>query len=100
MALQRFDCFSGISFVSEVSKPKVTVWMYCVAVSSGKKQLVAFISYILLGIGSVITFTSAMGLLGSVVEVKCLLVTVNVDQTPTCKMKGSFVCMKTIILSW
>ncbi|NXD72258.1 CD82 protein, partial [Eolophus roseicapillus] len=46
-----------------------------VTVSSGKNQLVEFISYILLGIGYVITFTSAMGLLGSVVEVKCLLVT-------------------------
>ncbi|KAM9579726.1 tetraspanin-19 [Guaruba guarouba] len=43
--------------------------------SSGKNQLAAFFSYILLGIGSVITFTSAMRLLGSVVEVKCLLVT-------------------------
>ncbi|XP_005147974.1 tetraspanin-19 [Melopsittacus undulatus] len=49
--------------------------LFSVLLSSGKNPLVAFISYILLGIGSVITFTSAMGLLGSVVEVKCLLVT-------------------------
>ncbi|KAM9634871.1 tetraspanin-19 isoform 1-T3 [Morphnus guianensis] len=43
--------------------------------SSGKNQLVAYISYILLGIGSVITFTSAVGFLGNVMENKCLLVT-------------------------
>ncbi|XP_065521116.1 tetraspanin-19 [Lathamus discolor] len=49
--------------------------LFSVLFSSGKNQLVASISYILLGIGSVITFTSAIGLLGSVVEVKCLLVT-------------------------
>ncbi|XP_030336108.1 putative tetraspanin-19 isoform X1 [Strigops habroptila] len=49
--------------------------LFSVLFSTGTNQLVAFISYILLGIGSVITFTSAMGLLGSVVEVKCLLVT-------------------------
>ncbi|KAM4672148.1 LOW QUALITY PROTEIN: tetraspanin-19 [Amazona ochrocephala] len=49
--------------------------LFSVLFSSGKNQLAAFVSYILLGIGSVITFTSAMGLLGSVVEVKCLLVT-------------------------
>ncbi|NXK76799.1 CD82 protein, partial [Amazona guildingii] len=49
--------------------------LFSVLFSSGKNQLAAFVSYVLLGIGSVITFTSAMGLLGSVVEVKCLLVT-------------------------
>ncbi|XP_069629843.1 tetraspanin-19 isoform X3 [Haliaeetus albicilla] len=43
--------------------------------SSGKNQLVAYISCILLGIGSVITFTSAVGFLGNVMENKCLLVT-------------------------
>ncbi|NXW65320.1 CD82 protein, partial [Eurystomus gularis] len=42
---------------------------------SGKEQLVAYISYMLLGTGSAITFTSAMGFLGSVMEIKCLLVT-------------------------
>ncbi|NXX53382.1 CD82 protein, partial [Scopus umbretta] len=43
--------------------------------SSGRNQLVAYISCMLLGIGSVITFTSAMGFLGRVKEIKCLLVT-------------------------
>lgn len=87
MVLQRFNCFSGISFVSGSLKKKkkreVTVWMHCVTVSSGKNQLVAYISCILLGIGSVITFTSAVGFLGNVMENKCLLVTVSVNQTPT-----------------
>ncbi|NXK96710.1 CD82 protein, partial [Formicarius rufipectus] len=46
-----------------------------VTVSSGENQLVTYISYILLGIGSIITFASAIGFLGSVVEIKCLLVT-------------------------
>nr|XP_009477327.1 PREDICTED: putative tetraspanin-19 [Pelecanus crispus] len=51
--------------------------MHCVTVSSGEKQLVAYISCMLLGIGSVITFTSAMGFLGSVKEIKRLLVTAS-----------------------
>ncbi|KAM6213911.1 tetraspanin-19 [Sarcoramphus papa] len=49
--------------------------LFSVLFSSGKNQLVACISCILLGIGSVTTFTSAVGFLGSVTEIKCLLVT-------------------------
>ncbi|KAM9264281.1 tetraspanin-19 [Cariama cristata] len=49
--------------------------LFSVLFSSGKNELVAYISCILLGIGSVITFTSAMGFLGSVMEIRCLLVT-------------------------
>ncbi|KAM6288481.1 tetraspanin-19 [Spheniscus humboldti] len=49
--------------------------LFSVLFSSGENQLVAYISCMLLGIGSVITFTSAMGFLGSVKEIKCLLVT-------------------------
>ncbi|KAF1623365.1 CD82 antigen, partial [Eudyptes chrysolophus] len=51
--------------------------LFSVLFSSGENQLVAYISCMLLGIGSVITFTSAMGFLGSVKEIKCLLVTVR-----------------------
>ncbi|NXS53065.1 CD82 protein, partial [Brachypteracias leptosomus] len=49
--------------------------LFSVLFSSGKNQLVAYISCILLGTGSVITFISAMGFLGSIMESKCLLVT-------------------------
>ncbi|NWX07096.1 CD82 protein, partial [Caloenas nicobarica] len=49
--------------------------LHCVTVSSGKNQLVPYISCILLGIGSAVTFTSALGFLGSVLEIKRLLVT-------------------------
>ncbi|NWY52767.1 CD82 protein, partial [Chionis minor] len=49
--------------------------LFGVLFSSGENQLVAYISCTLLGIGSVITFTSAMGILGIVKEIKCLLVT-------------------------
>ncbi|XP_054668729.1 tetraspanin-19 isoform X3 [Grus americana] len=51
--------------------------LFSVLFSSGENQPVAYISCILLGIGSVITMTSAMGFLGSVMEIKCLLVTVH-----------------------
>ncbi|NXL09097.1 CD82 protein, partial [Mesembrinibis cayennensis] len=49
--------------------------LFSVLFSSGENQLVAYFSCILLGIGSVITFASAVGFLGSVKEIKCLLVT-------------------------
>ncbi|NXG22061.1 CD82 protein, partial [Grallaria varia] len=49
--------------------------LFSVLFSSGENHLVTYISCILLGIGSVVTFTSGMGFLGSVVEIKCLLVT-------------------------
>ncbi|NWI70123.1 CD82 protein, partial [Todus mexicanus] len=49
--------------------------LFSVLFSSGKNQLVAYISCILLGIGAVITFTSAVGFLGNVLELKGLLVT-------------------------
>ncbi|KAK2534909.1 hypothetical protein Q9233_003821 [Columba guinea] len=48
---------------------------FSVLLSSGENQLVPCISCILLGIGSAITFTSALGFLGSVLEIKRLLVT-------------------------
>ncbi|PKK20775.1 tetraspanin 19 [Columba livia] len=48
---------------------------FSVLLSSGENQLVPYISCILLGIGSAITFTSALGFLGSVLEIKRLLVT-------------------------
>ncbi|NXY43309.1 CD82 protein, partial [Ceuthmochares aereus] len=46
-----------------------------VTVSSGENQLMSYISCMLLGIGSAITFTSAVGFIGSVKEIKYLLVT-------------------------
>ncbi|NXL50089.1 CD82 protein, partial [Podilymbus podiceps] len=49
--------------------------LFSVLFSSGENQLVPYISCMLLGIGSVIIFTSAVGYLGSVKEIKCLLVT-------------------------
>ncbi|NWS68033.1 CD82 protein, partial [Crotophaga sulcirostris] len=49
--------------------------LFSVLFSSGENQLVTYISCMLLGIGSVITFTSALGFLGSVKEIECLLVT-------------------------
>ncbi|XP_054668728.1 tetraspanin-19 isoform X2 [Grus americana] len=52
--------------------------LFSVLFSSGENQPVAYISCILLGIGSVITMTSAMGFLGSVMEIKCLLVTMAI----------------------
>uniref|UniRef100_A0A672TWU9 Tetraspanin 19 n=1 Tax=Strigops habroptila TaxID=2489341 RepID=A0A672TWU9_STRHB len=85
--------------------------LFSVLFSTGTNQLVAFISYILLGIGSVITFTSAMGLLGSVVEVKCLLVTMeccgryNVTQWERNKNKENITqipcsCTKSSLKKW
>ncbi|NXW33591.1 CD82 protein, partial [Phaetusa simplex] len=49
--------------------------LFSVLFSSGENQLLAYISRMLLGVGSVIAFTSAMGFLGIVKEIKCLLVT-------------------------
>ncbi|KAM6136895.1 LOW QUALITY PROTEIN: tetraspanin-19 [Pterocles gutturalis] len=49
--------------------------LFNVLFSSGENQLRAYISCILLGFGSGITFTSAMGVLGSLKEIKWLLVT-------------------------
>ncbi|KAF1655655.1 CD82 antigen, partial [Aptenodytes patagonicus] len=54
--------------------------LFSVLFSSGENQLVAYISCMLLGIGSVITFTSAVGFLGSVKEIKCLLVAYMIVQ--------------------
>ncbi|KAM6419850.1 tetraspanin-19 [Pluvialis apricaria] len=49
--------------------------LFSVLFSSGENQLAAYISCMLLGIGSVITFISAVGFLGILKEIKCLLVT-------------------------
>ncbi|POI24324.1 hypothetical protein CIB84_011926, partial [Bambusicola thoracicus] len=46
--------------------------------SSGENQLVARVSFMLLGVGSLIIFTSVVGFLGNVKEIRCLLVTVLV----------------------
>lgn len=43
----------------------------------------ARVSFMLLGVGSLIIFTSVVGFLGTVKEIRCLLVTVSVNQTPT-----------------
>ncbi|NXN09923.1 CD82 protein, partial [Indicator maculatus] len=48
--------------------------LFSVLFSSGKNQLVVYLSCLLLGTGSAITFISAMGFLGSIMEIKCLLV--------------------------
>ncbi|NWW90465.1 CD82 protein, partial [Rhynochetos jubatus] len=49
--------------------------LFSVLLSSDENHLVAYISRMLLGTGSFITFTSALGFLGSVKEIKRLLVT-------------------------
>ncbi|NXT77382.1 CD82 protein, partial [Zapornia atra] len=49
--------------------------LFSVLFSSSENQLLTYISCILLGIGSVISFTSAVGFLGSVKEIRCLLLT-------------------------
>lgn len=67
--------------------------MHCVTVSSGENPLVAYISCMLLGIGSVITFTSAVGFLGILKEIKCLLVIVSVNQTPTFSQNEKQFCV-------
>lgn len=40
------------------------------------------VSFMLLGVGSLIIFTSVVGFLGKVKKIRCLLVTVSVNQTP------------------
>ncbi|NXP11951.1 CD82 protein, partial [Thinocorus orbignyianus] len=50
--------------------------------SSGENQLVAYISDVLLTVGSVIIFTSAVGFFGIVKETKCLLVVYEIFQIP------------------
>ncbi|CAM9994207.1 unnamed protein product [Bubo scandiacus] len=67
--------------------------LFSVLFSSSKKQLVACISCILLGIGSVITFTSVVGFLGSVMEIKCLLVTVKFSNPGVCYLDGTILVL-------
>ncbi|NXX79872.1 CD82 protein, partial [Urocolius indicus] len=76
-----FNIFNGIFLALGFMLFVFGLWLlldrnnlFSVLFSSGKNQLVAYISYLLLGIGSIIAFTSAMGFLGNVMEVKCLLV--------------------------
>ncbi|XP_064306496.1 tetraspanin-19 isoform X3 [Phalacrocorax carbo] len=76
------NVFSGIFMALGLMLLTFGLWLFfdrnnlfTVLFSSGENQLVAYISCMLLGIGSVITFTSAVGFLGSVKEIKCLLVT-------------------------
>ncbi|KAM9247790.1 tetraspanin-19 [Leptosomus discolor] len=49
--------------------------LFSVLFSSGNNQVMPYIFYILLGIGSIITLTSSVGFLGSVKEINCLLIT-------------------------
>ncbi|KAM6321170.1 LOW QUALITY PROTEIN: tetraspanin-19 [Aegotheles albertisi] len=76
------NVFSGICLALGLMLLTFGLWLlfdrnnlFSVSFSSGENQLVAYISCILLGIGSVITFTSAVGFLGSFTEIKYLLVT-------------------------
>ncbi|NXF48400.1 CD82 protein, partial [Oceanites oceanicus] len=76
------NVFSGIFLALGLMLLTFGLWLFfdrnnlfSVLFSSGENQLVTYISYMLLGSGSFITFTSAVGFLGSVKEIKCLLVT-------------------------
>ncbi|NWJ11286.1 CD82 protein, partial [Crypturellus undulatus] len=78
------NIFNGIFLVLSLVLLQFGFWLlydrnnlFSMLLSSGDNQLVAYISFIFLGTGSIITFTSAMGFLGSVKEIKCLLVTVR-----------------------
>ncbi|KAM6094902.1 tetraspanin-19 [Chlamydotis macqueenii] len=81
------NVFNGIFLALGLMLSTFGLWLFfdrnnlfSVLFSSGENQLVAYISCMLLGIGSVITFTSAVGFLGSVKEIKCLLVTYMIFQ--------------------
>ncbi|XP_010219605.1 PREDICTED: putative tetraspanin-19, partial [Tinamus guttatus] len=76
------NIFNGIFLVLGLVLLQFGFWLlydrnnlFSMLFSSGDKQLVAYVSFMFLGIGSIITFISAMGFLGSVKEIKCLLVT-------------------------
>ncbi|XP_010006353.1 PREDICTED: putative tetraspanin-19 [Chaetura pelagica] len=76
------NVFNGIFLALGLMLVTFGLWLlfdrnnfFSVLFSSGKNQLVAYFSYILLGIGSLITFTSAVGFFGSSMEIKCLLIT-------------------------
>ncbi|XP_067153292.1 tetraspanin-19 [Apteryx mantelli] len=76
------NIFNGIFLALGLVLLQFGLWLLCdrnnlfsVILGQGDNRLVAFISCMLLGTGSIITFTSAIGFLGSVKEIKCLLVT-------------------------
>ncbi|XP_066851732.1 tetraspanin-19 isoform X3 [Anser cygnoides] len=76
------NVFNGIFLALGIMLLMFGLWLlfdrnnlFSVLFSSGENQPVSCISFILLGAGSLITFTSAMGFLGSVQEIKSLLVT-------------------------
>ncbi|XP_040400714.1 tetraspanin-19 [Cygnus olor] len=76
------NVFNGIFLALGIMLLTFGLWLlfdrnnlFSVLFSSGENQPVSCISFILLGAGSLITFTSAMGFLGSVQEIKSLLVT-------------------------
>uniref|UniRef100_A0A8B9BY86 Tetraspanin n=2 Tax=Anser brachyrhynchus TaxID=132585 RepID=A0A8B9BY86_9AVES len=78
------NVFNGIFLALGIMLLMFGLWLlfdrnnlFSVLFSSGENQPVSCISFILLGAGSLITFTSAMGFLGSVQEIKSLLVTVH-----------------------
>nr|XP_047917102.1 tetraspanin-19 isoform X7 [Anser cygnoides] len=78
------NVFNGIFLALGIMLLMFGLWLlfdrnnlFSVLFSSGENQPVSCISFILLGAGSLITFTSAMGFLGSVQEIKSLLVTME-----------------------
>ncbi|NWR74994.1 CD82 protein, partial [Centropus unirufus] len=77
-----FNVFNGIFLALGLMLLAFGLWLFFdrnnlfgVLFSSDENQLVACISYLLLGSGSAIAFTSVVGFTGSVKESKCLLVT-------------------------
>ncbi|NXG29127.1 CD82 protein, partial [Dromaius novaehollandiae] len=75
------NIFNGIFLVPGLVLLQFGLWLlydrnnlFSVLFSSGDSRLVTYISCMFLGAGSIIIFTSAMGFLGSVKEIKCLLV--------------------------
>ncbi|XP_040511043.1 tetraspanin-19 isoform X3 [Gallus gallus] len=74
--------FNGIFLALGVMVLTFGLWLlfdrnnlFGVLFSSGENQLVARVSFMLLGVGSLIIFTSVVGFLGTVKEIRCLLVT-------------------------
>ncbi|XP_042745835.1 tetraspanin-19 [Lagopus leucura] len=80
-----FTVFNGIFLVKKSSGCYALafgLWLlfdrnnlFCVLFSSGENQLVVCVSFMLLGVGSLIIFTSVMEFLGKVKKIRCLLVT-------------------------
>ncbi|XP_065597416.1 tetraspanin-19 [Cyrtonyx montezumae] len=74
--------FNGIFLALGVMLLTFGLWLLCdrnnlfsVLFSSGENQLVACVSFMLLGVGSLTIFTSAVGFLGNFKEIRYLIVT-------------------------